>query len=560
MANRHEFKSEALDERGFLRLPARLGMRAIDVWTLIWSCLAMKPVRALLLLVFAAIVLTHPVATQPAPLSKLHVVGDHFVDGTGATVVLRGAASMGMGMVYGDKANHGTYLPMTPAQYIDRAIQTDATGVRWWANSIRLNFERFPSASPGRLYTIENSPYAMPDTIAFAPWRAGASYAEGNLAGAGRQRWRVVKKSWRADRGFPWNAPAYAVGDLVVGLADDASRNSWYRCIKVEGTGPPGGHWERSPRGTATYVEDQGGIQYTWEFVGPFGVSGDVPPSSLRPLTDNQATYYIDGRVSWQRLGNDYTPAQAAASFADWQAKVLDPVVQRAIDDRLYVVICEFDFGPAHNPLRRARMLDLWPRLARSKWGNHPQVIFELWNESEDIGTFAGGPGSWSQQKPVVQEVVNAIREIADNVIIIPTPFYSAWVGEATASPVVGSNLVYAWHQYRSQWEMYASNRAQIEEGLASGLPIVVTEWGDDTDAPVGAQWPTTTTVPPALRVLLEGGPHPVAGWFAWSMSQAWSPRMFSDAALTRPTPFGIAARDWMLDLHNGGAPSGPPR
>jgi len=33
----------------------------------------------------------------------------------------------------------------------------------------------------------------------------------------------------------------------------------------------------------------------------------------------------------------DYSPAQAAANFAQWKATVMDPAVQRAIDDGLYV-------------------------------------------------------------------------------------------------------------------------------------------------------------------------------------------------------------------------------
>ena len=32
--------------------------------------------------------------------------------------------------------------------------------------------------------------------------------------------------------------------------------------------------------------------------------------------------------------------------------------------------------------------------MAVSQWANHPKVIFELWNESETIGSFNGGPGS----------------------------------------------------------------------------------------------------------------------------------------------------------------------
>jgi hypothetical protein len=231
----------------------------------------------------------------------------------------------------------------------------------------------------------------------------------------------------------------------------------------------------------------------------------------------------------------------------------------------LYVVIADFDFGPAHHPLRRARMLDFWKRMATSHWANHPQVLFELWNESEDIGAYRGGPGSWADQKPAIQETIDAVRAAgARNIIIVPTPFYSTWAGEATASPLSGPNLAYAIHQYRSQWEMYSSNRDQILQGLASGQAMLVTEWGDNTgETDPMKMWPDATSSPPALRQLLEpvdGARPPAAGWFAWALSNTWEPHLYRDAALMQPTPFGIATRQWLFDTRTEPPPSPTPR
>jgi hypothetical protein len=491
-----------------------------------------------------------------AGLPALSVVGGRFVDPGGRTVVLRGVSSMGMGMVYGDKANPGTYVPMTPAQYVDRAIQTDATGNKWYSTAIRLNFERFPSVNPSRLYSTENVPYAMPDTITFPGWLANHVYADGDVVNWNGTRYRVIPKLWRGDRGFAWNPTPYQVGEIVVNIQGNV-----YRCTSSTGTGAPLGDWGRYPQGTGSAIaEDQGAIQYVWQYVGPFGQSGATPAFTQMPVKDNQQNWYVDNLVQWQYMSPDYSQAQALANFADWKAKVMDPAVQRAIDDGLYVVITDFDFGPAHHPLRRARMLDFWKRMAVSQWANHPQVLFELWNESEDIGSYSGGPGSWAAQKPAIQETIDAVRAAgATNIIIVPTPFYSSWVGEATASPLSGANLAYAMHQYRSQWESYSSNRAQILQGLASGQAIVVTEWGDDTSETNPAlMWPTATSVAPTLRQLLEasdGAEHPAAGWFAWSLSQTWSPDLYSDWNLRNPTPFGIATRQWLFDKRNDSPP-----
>jgi hypothetical protein len=75
--------------------------------------------------------------------------------------------------------------------------------------------------------------------------------------------------------------------------------------------------------------------------------------------------------------------------------------------------------------------------------------------------------------------------------------------------------------------------------------------------------WPTFTTVAPTLRQLLEasdGAQHPVAGWFAWSMTQTWSPDLYTDSALRHPTPFGVATRQWLFDKRNENPTNGPPR
>jgi hypothetical protein len=495
----------------------------------------------------AAATLTVTAATGAGGLPALHVSGSSLVDPHGNRVILRGVSSQGMAMVYGDKSNPGTYLPMTPAQYVNRAVQTDATGNRWYSTAVRLIFERFPCVNPGRLYTVENQPWAMPDTIAFSPWQPSITYTEGSVFTSGGNRYRAVKKLWRGDRGQPWNPSPYQVGEVVVN-----PQGNVYKCVSSTGSGAPAGDWGAYPQGTGSAIpENQGNLQYVWQYVGPYGKAGTTPPSSLSPVTDNQQKWLIDNLVQWQLMSTDYTPAQALANFQDWKAKVMDPAIQAAVSAGLYVVVTDFDFGPAQHPLRHARMLDFWTRMARSQWANHPQVIFELWNESEDIGSYAGGPGSWAQQKPVIQETIDAVRAAgARNVIIVPTPFYSAWIGEATASPLTGGDIAYALHFYRSQWEAYPSNRDQANQGLASGQAVIVTEWGDDTNpTDPNATWVTTTTAPPALKQLLEpseGAAHPAAGWFAWALTQNWFPDLFQDNALTQPTAFGVATRQWL--------------
>lgn len=479
----------------------------------------------------------------PGSLPALAVKGNALVDPTGAKVMLRGLSSQGMGMVYGDKSNPGTYLPMSVADYVRRAVQVDATGNKWESRAVRLCFERFPCTDPTRLYTRENFPYAMPDTIAVAPWILNADLLDQELCASGGNRYRVSQRQWRADKGQGWNPGAYVVGDVLAGWQ---TPSHVYRCSAVPAAVTPNTNWGGGPTHTSGDAPDSFGN--TWTYLGEFGTTGTVPPSSLTPVTDNQQQYLIDGLMSWQYESPDYTPAQAEANFLDWVAKVMDPAIQAAVDAGLYAVACDFDFGPADHPLRRARMQAFWSYMAASKWANHPQVLFELWNESCDVGSFKGGPGTWAAQKPAIQETVNVVRAAgATNVIIVPPPFFSAWLGEATADPLTGTNIAYAWHQYRDQYEAFSSNRDQFAQGAASGQCIIVTEWGDGTNPqdPAKTWWDVSAATP--LKQLLEpseGATHPVAGWFAWALTQSWSPDLFLDSALTQPTVFGTATRN----------------
>jgi len=215
---------------------------------------------------------------------------------------------------------------MSPAQYVDRATQTDATGKKWHSTAIRLVFERFPALNPTRLYKTENRPYAMPDTIAFPAWQASHAYEEGDIVSSAGKRYRVAKKLWRADRGFAWNPGPYQVGDIVVNVQGNV-----YRCTASTGTGNSAGNWGLYPTGTGTAItEDQGDFHYVWSYVGVFGLSGETPPSKLKPFVDNQQPWYVDNLTMWQYVSNDYTPAQSAKNFTDWKVRVLDPPVKRA--------------------------------------------------------------------------------------------------------------------------------------------------------------------------------------------------------------------------------------
>ena len=151
-----------------------------------------------------------------------------------------------------------------------------------------------------------------------------------------RRAYRVAKKLWRADRGLDWNPGRYEVGEEIVNIEGNV-----YRCTESSGAGAPLADWGRFPRGTGDAIaEDQGNLRYVWRYVGRFGESGETPPfAKKKTVRDNNQDWFLDGLVQWQYLSADYAPEKAAANFADWKSKVMDPVVRKAIERGLYVVI-----------------------------------------------------------------------------------------------------------------------------------------------------------------------------------------------------------------------------
>ena len=104
----------------------------------------------------------------------------------------------------------------------------------------------------------------------------------------------------------------------------------------------------------------------------------------------------------------------------------------------------------------RKEFLDLWKTVGR-ELGRFPHVLFELYNEPH------GGTEERAEWFAFVQEAIDAVRAVAENVIIIQWD-YGCWVnldfpppGNAASTlewvekyPLKGTNLVYSTHLYRN--------------------------------------------------------------------------------------------------------------
>lgn len=80
-------------------------------------------------------------------------------------------------------------------------------------------------------------------------------------------------------------------------------------------------------------------------------------------------------------------------------------------------------------------------RKAAQKYGNIPNVIFEIYNEPIRQ--------NWSETiKPYHERIVSVIREHSSNLIVLGTKTWSQDVDEAAEDPVQGENLAYTIHFY----------------------------------------------------------------------------------------------------------------
>ena len=185
--------------------------------------------------------------------------------------------------------------------------------------------------------------------------------------------------------------------------------------------------------------------------------------------------YYNSNTVSWLR--NDWNSAIVRAAMgvetvggylankAGNKAKV-KAVIDAAIANDMYVII---DWHTHNAEWNTNEAIDFFKEMAQT-YGNKPNVIYEVYNEPIN--------SSWSGDiKPYAEKVIDAIRAIdPDNIIIVGTRFYSAYVNEAADNPINRNNIAYTIHFYAAQHKQDYRDRCQY--ALNKGVALFATEWG----------------------------------------------------------------------------------
>ena len=213
-----------------------------------------------------------------------------------------------------------------------------------------------------------------------------------------------------------------------------------------------------------TKMEDQSGNAVQLKGISSYWLNWESRPDAeseegLQSMRDNWKISILRAA-----MGTDVSGGYLEGGQAAMQAKI-DTIVTNALALGVYVIV-DWHSGAAQN--YQSQAIAFFTGLA-TKYGSCPNIIYEDFNEPVNV--------TWAQIKPYHQAVVNAIRAIdPDNLIVMGTPTYSQDVDLAAASPVTGTNLLYTLHWYSCSHTQWLRDKGST--AISKGLALYVTEFG----------------------------------------------------------------------------------
>jgi len=203
---------------------------------------------------------------------------------------------------------------------------------------------------------------------------------------------------------------------------------------------------------------------------------------------------------------------------------IIDPYVQQAVSKGLYIIVdlhlvSDFDYNGSGG-VSQSKVMNFWSYLA-NKYANTPNVIFEVYNEPMS-------PNCWSCWKEYIQPVIDTIRSVApNNLILVGSPGWSTQVNQAAADPLAGNNLVYVYHIYPNQGQATTNNLDSDFGTAAQTIPVMISEFGWNQDpnySDVITQGATTNWGGP-FRQYMDA--HPNISWSNFIFDNFWKPQYF---------------------------------
>ena len=183
----------------------------------------------------------------------------------------------------------------------------------------------------------------------------------------------------------------------------------------------------------------------------------------------------------------------------EYALKCMTSVIDGAIKRGIYVII---DF---HSHKIHTEEAKTFFTLMAKKYGNNPNVIYEIFNEPDYY--------TWPEVKAYSEELIKTIRAIdADNIILVGSPHWDQDIHLVAEDPIKGqTNLMYTMHFYAGTHKQWLRDRT--DAAMAKGIPIFVSECAGmeaTGDGPVDeVEW----------KAFLDWMEARKISWVVWSVS-----------------------------------------
>lgn len=222
---------------------------------------------------------------------------------------------------------------------------------------------------------------------------------------------------------------------------------------------------------TVTPVEKWGYLQVTGNQL----CGEDGTPVTLRGVSygwhNLWPRFYNKESVKWLRDDWHCSVVRAAMGVLiednyrenpDFALQCMEQVIEGAIESGIYVII---DWHSHYQFTDEAATF--FSRMA-SKYGKHPNIIYEIYNEPID--------DSWDSIKTYSRKVINAIRRHdRRNIILVGNTHWDQRLDLVAESPLTEyNNIMYTLHFYAASH--HADLRDRAEAAWQAGVPIFVSE------------------------------------------------------------------------------------